>query len=110
MGAVKFEVFMGPEGKYIFKFYGKDGSVRATSKGFQSKDNCMEGIRNVKENAQGTDTLKKKTLDGGKLGFTLCMPNRQVVLEGGPFDTAELCEAAMVDVRLSPQAVVIDRG
>lgn len=110
MAVVKFEVFMGPEGKYIFKFFGQDGNVTATSKGFQNKDNCMEGIRAVKENSLGNDTLKKKTLDGGKAAFFLQMPNRQVILEGGPYDTAEACEAAMASVRLSSQAAVIDRG
>ena len=109
MGAVKFEVYMGADSKYHFKLFGRDGKEVATSQGFQHKDGCMEGVRAVKENARSAENFQKKKLDGDKQAFVLRMPNRTVVLEGGPYDTAEACDQAMAEVRISDQAAVVER-
>lgn len=109
MAAVKFEVYRGADSQFHFKFFGRDGKELAVSKGFQHKDGCMEAIREVKENCGPSGTFEKKAV-GEKVGFLLRMPNRKVVLEGGPYDNDGSRDAAMADVKLSSQAVVIERA
>lgn len=110
MGAVRFEVMLGLNAKYQFKIFGRDEALVVTSKGYQDKDTCMEAIRAVKENCQDAGRYVKKTLEGGKAEFVLKAPNHQVVVEGGPYENAEACEAAVMAVRGANQAAVIDRA
>jgi uncharacterized protein YegP (UPF0339 family) len=69
----------------------------------------MEGVRAVKENSRANENFQKKKLEGDKQGFVLRMPNRTIVLEGGPYDTMEACDQAMAEVRVSDQAAVVER-
>jgi uncharacterized protein YegP (UPF0339 family) len=108
MGAVKFEVFLGPGGKVHFKLHNKDGSVALTSKGFQHRDACMEAIRAMREHASAQELYSRK-IENGKSSFVLRAPNRQVIVEGGPYEKPEVCEEAITSVRLSSQAAVIDK-
>lgn len=109
MGALKFEIGLGSNSMYRFQIVGQDGAVIVSSRGFQNKDACMEGIRAVKENSLYTERYTKKKLDGGKTGFSLKSPGHQVVVEGGPYDDMEKCEAAIAIIRLANQAAVIER-
>lgn len=110
MGAVKFEIYLGAQGKHQFRMIGREGKEIAMSPGFQHKDAAMEGVRNVKEHSQFTERITKKTMDGGKLGFVLRTASRQVVLEGGPYDTQAIYDAMVSDLRLASQAAVVDKA
>lgn len=108
MGAVRFEVAMGPSCQYHFKIFAQDGVLAVTSKGFQHKDSCMEAIRAVKENAGFAERYIRKAAEG-KSEFILKAPNHTVVVQGGPYEKDELCAQAMAAVKASNQAAVIDK-
>lgn len=109
MGAVRFEMFVGPDAKHHFKIFNRDGSLAVTSKGYQHRDACMEAIRAVREHAMAEGNYVKKKLDGAKTAFVLQAPNRQVLVEGGPYEKPEACDEAMASVRMASQAAIVEK-
>ncbi len=47
----KFEVYQDKAGEYRFRLKATNGQVIATSEGYTSKANCLNGVESVKKNA-----------------------------------------------------------
>lgn len=66
----KFVVKRGTTGKYRFNLLSTNGKVVATSKAYEAKRACMQGIESVRKNAPTAtvddQTEKKKSLSGGR--------------------------------------------
>lgn len=55
----KFEVYMDKTGGYRFRLKAKNGQIVGASEGYKSWDNCMNGIKSVKENAPEAEVFRQ---------------------------------------------------
>ena len=47
----KFEIFIDKKGEYRFRLKAPNGEIKATSEGYSTKHECIDGIESVRENA-----------------------------------------------------------
>ncbi|MDK2952382.1 MAG: uncharacterized protein PWQ77_2047 [Kosmotogales bacterium] len=47
----KFEIFIDKKGEYRFRLKASNGEIIATSEGYSTKHECINGIESVRENA-----------------------------------------------------------
>jgi len=47
----KFEIFIDKKGEYRFRLKAPNGEIIATSEGYSTKHECIDGIESVRENA-----------------------------------------------------------
>ena len=47
----KFEVYTDKSGEFRFRLKARNGEIIATSEGYTSKPNCLNGVESVKKNA-----------------------------------------------------------
>lgn len=109
MGVSKFEVGLGKAGKYQWKLVGPSGSDILFGEGFQHKEGCMEAIREVKANASFLERYYRNKANSGKLSFRIKSASHVVVAKSVDFEKEEALEQAIVLVRKSSQAAVIER-
>ncbi len=110
MGASRFEVSMGANGRFQWKMMNAANVEVLLGVGFQHKDGCMEAIRAVKENAPYQERYERRKRDDGKLFFRLKSASHLPVAESGVFDKEDVREAAIVTVRKAQEAAVIDKA
>ena len=55
----KFEIYTDKAGEYRFRLKAKNGEIIATSEGYTTKDNCVNGIESVKKNAPDAPVEKQ---------------------------------------------------
>lgn len=55
----KFEVYKDKAGEFRFRLKAKNGQVIATSEGYSSHANCMNGVESVKKNAVDAETVEE---------------------------------------------------
>lgn len=106
-GAVKFEMYTGPNSLIHWKFVGANGRDIVVSKGTSIKEKAFEDIRNIKENANIDQRYEKTVPAEGKFGFKLRAANHQIVAESLPFDKAEDRDEALAAMRRAGEAVVV---
>ncbi len=53
--AGKFEVYVDNAGEYRFRLKAANGQVIANGQGYKTKENCLNGIKSVQENAPGAE-------------------------------------------------------
>jgi uncharacterized protein YegP (UPF0339 family) len=54
----KFEVYTDKAGEYRFYLKARNGEIIASSEGYKSKANCLNGIESVKKNAPEAEIVK----------------------------------------------------
>jgi uncharacterized protein YegP (UPF0339 family) len=52
----KFEVYKDVAGKFRWRLRASNGQEIASGQGYESKEDCMEGIKSVKKNARSKIT------------------------------------------------------
>ena len=58
-GHPKFELYLDKTGEYRFRLKAKNGQIVGASEGYKSWDNCMNGIKSVKENAPEAEVFRQ---------------------------------------------------
>ncbi|MBO5199310.1 MAG: YegP family protein [Lachnospiraceae bacterium] len=56
----KFEVYADKAGEFRFRLKATNGQVIATSEGYKTLANCLNGIESVKKNAVGAETVAEE--------------------------------------------------
>ena len=56
----KFEVYADKAGEFRFRLKATNGPVIATSEGYKTLANCLNGIESVKKNAVGAETVAEE--------------------------------------------------
>lgn len=107
LGTVKFEIFTGVNNLLYWRFIGTKGTPIVISAGAALKEQCYEGIRNIKQNAANQHRYEKASLDSGKFAFRLRAANHRVVAESVSFSTAEERDQAMGEMKRAYQAAII---
>lgn len=105
-GAAKFELGIGANNLFQWKFIGPDGKEVVVSKGTAIKDQCYQEIRNVKENANIEHRYQKSGSDG-KFVFRLRAANHQIVAESVSFATEADRDEAMGVMKRATEAVIL---
>lgn len=105
-GAVKFEIYVGVNNLFYWRFVGSNGSPIVVSKGTAIKEQCFEGIRNVKANAN-IEQRYDKTAQDGKFSFKLRAANHKIVGESVSFEKADDRDHAMIEMHRASEAVVL---
>ncbi len=55
----KFEMYVDKAGEYRFRLTASNGQIIATSEGYKSKANCVNGIESVKKNAVDAEIVEE---------------------------------------------------
>ncbi len=55
----KFEMYVDKAGEYRFRLNASNGQIIATSEGYKSKANCVNGIESVKKNAVDAEIVEE---------------------------------------------------
>ncbi len=55
----KFEVYLDKAGQYRFRLKAKNGQIIGVSEGYQTHDNCINGIESVKANAPEAELIRE---------------------------------------------------
>ena len=53
----KFEVYTDKSGEFRFRLKARNGEIIATSEGYTSKPNCLNGVESVKKNAPEAEVV-----------------------------------------------------
>lgn len=105
-GVSKFELGIGANNLFQWKFVGPDGKDLVISKGTAIKDQCYQEIRNVKENANIEHRYERSGSDG-KFVFRLRAANHQIVAESVAFATEADRDGAMGVMKRATEAVIL---
>ena len=55
----KFEIYLDKAGEYRFRLKATNGQIIASSEGYKTKANCMNGVESVMKNAEGASVEKE---------------------------------------------------
>lgn len=105
-GAAKFDLGIGANNLFQWKFVSAEGKEIVISKGTPIKDQCYQEIRSVKENAN-IDHRYERFGSDGKFAFRLRAANHQIVAESVSFETAELRDTALGSMKRATEAVIL---
>jgi|FLYK01.1.fsa_nt_gi uncharacterized protein YegP (UPF0339 family) len=108
MPAPWFEVVLGPNSLFHFRFFDAEGRTVVMSRGYPHKDDAFAGIRAVKEYASIPERYERRAEDG-KFFFRLKSPSHKVLLEGGPYAKEEERENAISTLRWAASSPVMDK-
>lgn len=77
--SAKFEVFVGEDGDYYFRFVAVNGEVLLRSEGYTTRQGADNGIDSVVKNAPDTHNVVVRQSENGEWFFVVVAPNDEVI-------------------------------
>lgn len=96
---MNFEVFKGNNDELYFRLVDTTGKILLSSEGYKQKDSVLNGIESVKKNLPLPTGIEMKESTNGKHFFNIKSTNGQVVGTSTMFDTVELRDKWLTDLK-----------
>ena len=120
----KFEIYKDKAEEFRFRLKAKNGQVIATSEGYSSHANCVNGVESVKKNAEIAH-LEDQTVEpveaatcpkfeiyndkAGEFRFRLKARNGEIILSSEGYKAKASCENGIESVRKNaPEAEIVE--
>ena len=96
---MNFEVFTGSNSELYFRLVDQAGKTILSSEGYKQKDSALNGIESVKKNLPLPTGIEMKESSNGKHYFNIKSTNGQVVGTSTMFDSVELRDKWLADMK-----------
>ena len=96
---MNFEVFTGSNSELYFRLVDHAGKTILSSEGYKQKDSALNGIESVKKNLPLPTGIEMKESGNGKHYFNIKSTNGQVVGTSTMFDSVELRDKWLADMK-----------
>ena len=109
---MKFEIFQSEKNqKYFFNLKAGNGQVILSSQGYAQKAGAKNGIESVRKNSQNDACFERKEAANGKVFFTLCSTNKQIIGKSQMYASKSGMENGIASVaKNAPEAVIDDKS